>query len=204
MSQFRLIRLRIMPPAPFRGSGASDAGFRDGLLEVPEGHNGCVRRDRLEARDLAGTRLTDLAEIGADHRRDLRVPAQTGAVDVQDDWLDPTRHLDAAHRDRVVDDIVWVGAGLFDQVGRSGLELELGSDVAAPHPVGRRRELPVMAQERVDALGEEQVVLRAEHDPYPPAMTEDGDEVGPQPASLELAGRAPRLERSEKIASLEI
>ena len=60
-----------------------------------------------------------------------------------------------------------------------------------------------MAQERVDALGEEQVVLRAEHDPHPPAMTEDGDEVGPQPASLELASRAPRLERSEKIASLE-
>src|SRR3990170_988117 len=203
MSQLRLIRLRIMPPALVRGSGARDAGFRDGLLELPEGQNGCVRRDRLEARDLAGTRLTDLAEVGADHRRDLRVPPQTGAVDVQDDWLDPARHLDAAHRDRVVDDIGWVGARLFDQVGWPGLERELGPDVAASHPVGGRRELPIMAQERVDALGEEQVVLRAEHDPHPPAMTEDGEEVGPQPASLELASRAPRRERSETIACLE-
>src|SRR3989304_4260748 len=146
MSQFRLMRLRIMPPALVRGSGARDAGFRDGLFKLPEGQNGCVRRDRLEARDLAGTRLTDLAEVGADHRRDLRVPPQTGAVAVQDDGLAPARPLDAAPRDRVVDDIGGVGARLFDQVGWPGLERELGPGVAGSHPGGRRRELPTMAR----------------------------------------------------------
>src|SRR4030065_398038 len=50
-------------------------------------------------------------------------------------------------------------------------------DVSAAHPIRDRRERPVVLEERADALLEEEIVLRAEHDAHAPARAIARDQL---------------------------
>src|SRR5439155_19638974 len=106
-------------------SRANKAGLGDRVLQLPECFDRLVGGDCLEVGNLARPHLAHLAEVSADDGGDLRVAAQARTIYAEDDRLEPTRHLDASDGNRIIDDVLRVGARLLDEIWRAGLELKL-------------------------------------------------------------------------------
>src|SRR2546429_757784 len=93
------------PSGVLMDSRANNAGLGDRVLELPECFNRLVGGDCLEVGNLARPQLAHLAEVSADDGGDLRVTAQARTIDMEDNRLEPTRHLDASDGNRVINDV---------------------------------------------------------------------------------------------------
>ena len=121
--------------------------------------------DLAEGQGLAGLQLPHLAEIGGNDRGDLGVAAGGRVLDPHHDRLDAARHLDAADRDHVVDDVGRAGPGVTGEIARPRVEFERRTDQPHSHAIRNRRQLPLGSQEGFHALWGEHEVLRAEDHP---------------------------------------
>jgi hypothetical protein len=79
--------------------------------------------------------LTNVAEISADNSRNFRIASKARSVNMENDWLQPARDLDATHRNSVVDNVRRVRSRLVNEIVWSRFECEFGVDETASHAI---------------------------------------------------------------------